>query len=285
MKRKISKKKIILSCILWATAVFVFWVLWANTALQLTEITLESEKLPQSFNGFRIAHVSDLHNAEMGKDNRNLLEMLKNAQPDIIVITGDIIDSRRTDTDTAIKFVYAAAEIAPCYYVEGNHETRLPEEYEILKNSMEEAGVTVLENESAIIEKDGGYICVAGVKDPTSVSAVSEEYGNVMREFLQAVPTDDTFCILLAHRPELFDIYCEYGADLVLSGHAHGGQIRLPFIGGIYVPNQGLFPEFTEGLHVKDSTSMVISRGIGNSSFPLRFNNRPEVILITLYTL
>jgi len=277
-----SKKGLTAICIVLALILFAVWVLWANKAVQLNTVTVVSESLPESFSGYKIAHISDLHNAEIGKDNKKLLALLEESQPDIIVFTGDIIDSYRTDVDTAISFTEKAAEIAPIYFVPGNHESRIPEDYQKLLEGFGKIGVTVLENQTEKIEKDGEYICIAGVKDPAFEKTNSSSYGRIMSGYLDTLDTDGFFCVLLSHRPELFDIYCEYSVDLVLSGHAHGGQIRLPFIGAVYVPVQGFFPEYTEGLHTDGSTNMVISRGIGNSSVPIRFNNRPEVVLIEL---
>lgn len=257
-------------------AILVLWVLWGNKALQLNAITAESEYLPDAFAGYRIAHVSDLHNAKMGQDNKKLLVLLEKAEPDMIAITGDLIDSRRTDIDTALAFAAEAVKIAPCYYVPGNHEARITE-YAALRDSLTTLGVTVLEDARVTVHKDGQKITIIGVKDPSFQSNTD------MHNRLQQLTDEaDSYTVLLSHRPELFDTYVQNGADLVLSGHAHGGQVRLPFTGGLIAPHQGLFPEYDSGLYVREDTSMIVSRGIGNSLFPLRFNNRPEVILITL---
>lgn len=264
---------------------FTAWVLWANTALTVTKVTLTEENLPEVFDGYKIAHISDLHDGEMGKDNKRLLEALKEAQPDIIVFTGDMVDSRRIDVNLTLRFAEGAVEIAPCYYIPGNHESRIPEDYEKLKAGLKSAGVTILENTANEIEKDGEIITIAGVIDPAFEETVDQSvHPDIMRGFLNSLPETDGYTILLSHRPELFDVYCEAGFDLVLTGHAHGGQARLPFIGAVYVPSQGWFPEYAEGVHSEKTTDMIVSRGIGNSSFPLRFNNRPELIIIELKT-
>ncbi len=282
MKKKLTKRKIIiLSAVLLCIIAFIAWVIWANTALVLTEYSISSDKLPKSFDGFKIAHISDLHNAEMGKDNRKLINMLKQASPDIIVFTGDLVDSRHTDVQVTVDFMVKAAEIAPCYYVTGNHEAGIGKKYGELKKAFEDIGVTVLKNTHIAYEKDGESIYIAGVEDPMFISLPDPQ--QAMHQALsQALPEDDGYKILLTHRPELFDIYSENKIDLVFAGHAHGGQIRLPFIGAVYVPNQGWFPKYTDGVISEGKTNMVISRGIGNSSFPIRFNNRPEVIVVTL---
>lgn len=287
--------------IIFATS--IVWIIWGNTALELNTYTISSEKIPDSFEGYRIAHISDLHNDEFGEDNEKLVGMLKRAEPDLIAITGDLIDSYHTDIQVAIDFVNQAVEIAPTYYVTGNHEARIAE-YVDVEKAMLEAGVVVLKNESLLLEKEGESIVVFGVSDPSfqtdymfgddeSVAdAVLQELLNAQKtlEYSDAFGQEvseqplvrDTYKILLSHRPELFDVYVANDMNLVLSGHAHGGQFRLPFIGGIVAPNQGFFPEYDGGLYTEESTNMIVSRGIGNSLFPVRFNNRPEVILIIL---
>ena len=279
-----KKKKVIFLAIAAAVLVsLVIWIAWGNAALELNTYTVSSAKLPQSFDGYRIAHVSDLHNAEMGKDNEKLLTILRDADPDMIAITGDLIDSRNTDIEVALQFIREAVKIAPCYYVTGNHEARV-NEYGELKAGMEAAGVTVLEDAKFEISIDGETIMLIGVNDPSyQTDYLFGDSETVMDTKLEELHTeDDVFTILLSHRPELFDIYADHGMDLILSGHAHGGQFRLPFIGGLVAPNQGLFPEYDAGIYTEGNTNMLVSRGVGNSILPFRINNRPEVILIEL---
>ena len=226
--------------------------------------------------------VSDLHNDEFGDDNCDLLAAITKAKPDIIVITGDLIDSYHTDVEIAAQFIDAAVQIAPVYYTTGNHEYRFPLTFEKFEKYMINAGVTVLRDKTAAIELNGETITIAGVDDP--FFAGFEDYGETeyFAEKLRTLMPEDGFVLLLSHRPELFETYCEIGFDLVLSGHAHGGQIRLPLIGGVLAPNQWFFPKYEDGLHESGGTSLVISRGLGNSSFPLRVNNPPELVVVTL---
>lgn len=280
---KNKKRRIILAGLAAVFLALVVWTVWGNTALEQSTCTIKSEKLPECFSGYRIAQVSDLHNAEMGDDNKNLIAMLREAKPDIIVITGDLIDSRNTNIEIALHFAEEAVKIAPCYYVTGNHEARVSE-YDELKSGLMGLGVVVLEGERIELEKNGEVIALLGVDDPSfQTDYLSGDAESVMKAELQTLMNEnDAYTVLLSHRPELFDIYVESGVDLVLSGHAHGGQFRLPFIGGLVAPNQGLFPKYDAGLYTDKSTSMIVSRGIGNSIIPFRFNNRPEVILIEL---
>ena len=273
--------------------VLFVWSAWGNTLLELNTYTISSGRLPKAFDGYRIAHISDLHNAEMGENNEKLLDMLREAEPDIIAITGDLIDSRHTDIDVALQFVGEAMEIAPCYYVPGNHEARLSKsEYDKLENGLLDAGVIVLHDSESILEYNGSAISLIGIDDPNCYNASTNltdggEYeskvGSTMDpERIRELSTTDSFTVLLSHRPEYFEQYAEADVDLVLSGHAHGGQFRLPFVGGLVAPNQGLFPKYDSGLYTEENTNMIVSRGIGNSILPFRFNNRPEVILIEL---
>ncbi|MBO5322706.1 MAG: metallophosphoesterase [Oscillospiraceae bacterium] len=280
-----KRKLIVLTVAICLVLALVIWIAWGNTALELNTYSLSCESLPNAFDGFRIAHVSDLHNAQMGEGNADLLQILQDSNPDIIAITGDLIDSRNTDLQVAIAFVQEAVKIAPCYYVTGNHEARI-EEYPSLRSAMEEAGVIVLEDEKTQIQFNGETITIIGVNDPIFTPGYQSELAEIlMTESLAKLhsPQEDGFTILLSHRPRLFDVYVQSGIDLVLSGHAHGGQFRLPFVGGVYVPSQGLFPKYDAGLFTKGNTNMIVSRGIGNSAFPFRINNRPEVILIELH--
>ncbi len=290
-----KKKRIIILAVVAAVLIgLVVWIAWGNTALELNTYTVTSDRLPDAFDGFRIAHVSDLHNAEMGDKNEKLLAMLRDSEPDIIAITGDLIDSRNTDIEIALNFAEEAVKIAPCYYVTGNHEARLTKsEYLDFEKRMTELGVVFLHDNEVVIERDGESISLIGIIDPNFYSASSgvsdnenypiAEVGRTMSpEQIKELSTIDTFTVLLSHRPEYFKQYAEAEIDLVLSGHTHGGQFRLPFVGGLVAPNQGLFPKYDAGLYTEENTNMIVSRGIGNSILPFRFNNRPEVILIEL---
>ena len=280
-----KKKFILLAVVAAALIALVIWIAWSNTALELNTYTVASARLPESFDGYRIAHVSDLHNAEMGEDNEKLLAMLREADPDMIAITGDLIDSRNTNVEIALQFAQEAMKIAPCYYVSGNHEARV-NEYEELKTGLISAGVIILEDTQTEISIEGQTITLIGVNDPSfQTDYLFGDSETVMSSKLTELHTDEeVFTILLSHRPELLDTYADHDVDLVLSGHAHGGQFRLPFIGGVVAPNQGLFPEYDAGIYTDGNTNMLVSRGVGNSILPFRINNRPEVILIELQT-
>lgn len=281
MTSKKKKRRIVLTVVAAVLLALVIWTAWGNTALELNTYTIASEKLPQAFDGYRIAHISDLHNAELGVGNEKLLAMLREAEPDIIAITGDLIDSRNTDVGIALHFAEEAVKIAPCYYVMGNHEARVPE-YDELKAGLLELGVVVLDDEKADLEVSGESITLLGVNDPSFLADPANGEALMQSKLQELMNGAENYTVLLSHRPELFEVYVESGADLVLSGHAHGGQFRFPLVGGLAAPNQGLFPKYDAGVYTEEHTSVVVSRGIGNSLFPFRFNNRPEVIIVEL---
>lgn len=265
--------------------VLILWLYWGNTTIKVTKIRVSSNKLPSSFTGFVIAHVSDLHNAEFGYKQKNLINAIAASSPDLIAVTGDLIDSRRTDMEKALTFLAGAAEIAPVYYVTGNHESRISA-FPQFETELTGKGAVVLRNAGATIRKDDGCIRILGLDDPT----FNEKHGEIknriiVEKALRNMATDENvYTILLSHRPELFDLYAAHSIDLALCGHAHGGQVRLPLIGGLYAPNQGRFPAYQSGLYRKAQTGMVVSRGLGNSLDPVRINNRPELVIVTLRT-
>ncbi len=264
------------------------WVLWGNTALMIQEYTVTSDRLPDAFSGFRIAQVSDLHNDVFGKDNARLVGKLAETDPDIIVLTGDLIDSRRTNTAVAVDFARQAAEIAPVYYVSGNHESRMIDTFEQLAGELERLGVCILRDEAVTVEKDGAEIQLIGLDDigfyytvyPDRLSGMTRE--ELALENISRLRDEEMYSVLLSHRPELMEVYAESGCDLVFSGHSHGGQFRLPGLGGLYAPGQGIFPEYDGGVYTSGATTMAVSRGVGNSLMPVRLNNRPEIVAVEL---
>ena len=280
---KIPNKKTVLIVSVLVILCLGIWTLWGNIALEVNEYEIVSDRIPEAFAGFRIAQVSDLHNKDFGEGYGQLLTLLSEINPDIIVVTGDLIDSRQTDLDVALEFAWQAGKIARVYYVSGNHEARVPE-YEDLKTGLVKAGVVILENQKVQITREGESITLMGIDDPS----FQEDYlfgdsESVARQAIENLQNEsDGYTVLLSHRPELFDLYVETEMDLVFSGHAHGGQFRLPFVGGLVAPNQGFFPKYDAGLFSEGSTNMIVSRGVGNSIIPIRFNNRPEIIVATL---
>lgn len=281
-KKKLSKPIIIIAAAI--LILFGIYVGYENKNIGITELTVSSSKLPESFDGYRIAHVSDLHCAKFGKSNQKLIDMLRGIMPDIIVITGDLIDTRYDDESVGIDFAKSAALIAPTYFVSGNHEID-NDDFESTAYSLESVGVTVLRGESVRLYNSDDYITLVGIDDARVIA--EKESDKKAKEIIEIEldklpPVGEEYTVLLAHRPDLIELYASKNYDLVFSGHAHGGQFRLPFIGGLYAPGQGLFPKYTAGVHRVENTNLVISRGLGNASFPFRINNNPEIVAVTL---
>ena len=275
-------KQAILLILIVLFAAIIAWVIWDNNRITVTEYTIKDAEIPENFSGYRILQISDLHNAEFGEDNEILLNQISRLHPDMIVITGDLIDSYHTNVDISLAFIREAVKIAPTYYVFGNHEVRIPESYTLLKDGMEKAGVVVLD-QPVTLEKDSQTITLLGVADPSAMSSVSRFYTQIVGSILNAkMPEETVYSILLCHRPEVFDAFVENGIDLAFTGHTHGGQVRIPFLGAIFSPDQGLFPKYDSGLFTEKDTTMIISRGLGNSSFPFRVDCPPEIVVATL---
>lgn len=258
---------------------------YQNNSIKITNYDYTNPKLPKGFNGYKVVQVSDLHNKDF---HGKLIEKIRRAKPDIIVITGDLIDRRNTKIDLAVEFIEKVVDIAPAYYVSGNHE-QLSSKYGILKRELQNLNVQIMDNCYTELNQNGYKIGLMGIADPAIYQTEktywwqgsSQYVKDNLEKLFKYAKTD--FNILLSHRPEQFSTYRDMDVDLVFSGHAHGGQIRLPFIGGIFAPSQGLFPKYTSGIHKDEGTSMVVSRGLGNSIFPLRVFNPPELLVVTFH--
>lgn len=279
--RKIKNRTTIILAML-LISIMVSWVIWGNLSVETTKLTVISKDLPEAFDKFSIAHISDLHNAEYGKNNEKLIDILEAESPNIIAITGDLIDSNHTNLEVALSFAQQAVKIAPCYFVTGNHEAWIGSQYEELKTSLQNTGITVLQDEA--IELNYGDVCIQliGLNDPDFSERDRLLSESILEAKLSQVNISDGFTILLSHRPEYFNVYQNKNIDLVLSGHAHGGQFRLPFGRGVIAPGQGLFPKYDAGAYTENGTTMIVSRGIGNSIIPVRINNPPEIVIIEL---
>lgn len=278
-----TKKRKKWSLLFLVIAFIIVWLIWGNKTIATTEYTIESDYLPKAFDGYRITQISDFHNANFGKENEKLLEKIQKANPDIIVLTGDLIDSNHTDKAVALELIKNAVQIAPCYFVTGNHEAWVGVTYTDLEKELQLLNVKVLRNEAEDIAINGETIQIIGLDDPAFAGEAGEYLSSseIIADELSRI-RHDAFTILLSHRPEAFSTYVQAGADLVFSGHAHGGQFRIPFVGGIVAPDQGFFPTYDAGIFEKGKTSMIVSRGIGYSIIPLRINNRPEIVTVVL---
>ena len=281
--KKLTKKKFKL--LIWISLIIVFiaFCIWQNNSIVVSNFVYHNSKLPVDFNNNKIVHISDLHNKMFGEEQSKLLNQIENLSPDIVIVTGDLVDRRKFDLDTAMWFIKAAVKIAPTYYVSGNHEA-WSGQYSQIKQQLNDVGVYIMDDTALDLSIGSSTIQLLGLSDPdfyTSDYLEGTDTSN-LEEQLGQWSDSDKFQLLLTHRPELFDLYCENKIDLIFAGHAHGGQVRLPFIGGLFAPDQGLFPKYTSGRYSKRSSTMYVSRGLGNSIAPIRVFNRPEIVVVTL---
>lgn len=259
-----------------------YWFQWQCWGVQTTHTTAELDGLPAGFDGFTIAHLSDLHGHEYGEDSGELVERVRREMPDLIVITGDLID-QNSQLEMVPPLARGLAAIAPTYYVTGNHEWALGSAaVKELKALLKECGVAVLSNQCEILERNGGRLALAGVDDPNGYAdqTTPEELYAWIQE-----NNPGLFTLLLAHRNERFGQYANAGYDFVMSGHGHGGIVRLPFVGGLIGTDRRFFPPWTAGLYTVGDSTLFVSRGLGNNTTPfrgIRIFNRPELAVVTL---
>ena len=264
---------------LWPAAVLAAGLLWAgNFTVGLTQYTVASRALPPAFDGFRIALLTDLHARTFGPDNDWLVAQTERARPDLIALAGDIADEV-TDLQALSALLVRLTAIAPCCYVTGNHEWRMENRKEFFV-LLEKSGVTRLANSFFLRTRNGASIVIAGVDDPNG-PADQKTPGQLMREIREAAP--DAYTVILCHRNDRLEYMARLGVDLVLSGHAHGGVVRLPFVGAVFGTHYELFPDNTAGVCRAGKTAMVVSRGLGGSRrIPIRIGNRPEIPVVIL---
>ncbi len=264
-----------------ALALLSAFLWWSNTSLQVDTFTCNLPRLPADFEGFTIVQLSDLHGAQFGENNEKLLQTVAGAAPDLIVITGDLLDQGRDPeagyVDTLAKGLTA---IAPTYFVTGNHEWARPDA-EALKAQLRDGGVTVLSNGADLLTRGDSSLVLAGIDAPNGYA--DQKTPEELRDEIYA-GAEDPFWILLAHRNTLFKKqYSLLGADLVLSGHGHGGLVRLPFTDGLFSTDHTLFPSYTAGFYEANGSTLFVSRGLGNSGYTFRLFNRPQVAVLTLH--
>ena len=258
-------------------AILTGWLIWGNRTLEVTTLTVPVKGLPSSFEGLKIAHVSDLHARRLGEAQKDLLDAVANAKPDLIAVTGDLVNFDTDDLSSVKEFVDGAVKIAPVYYITGNHEAENPILTE-LKIYLEQAGVVLLFDCAETLTRNGETLTLMGLTDVNMPDVECEEE---MLRRLELLSKENEGCrILLSHRPELLESVYAGRAELVLTGHAHGGQVRFWPIDGLYAPGQGLFPKYTAGLYTQGGTQMIVSRGLGGPE--PRVNNRPELLILTL---
>lgn len=299
-------------CALLFFTYFLFY--WENNIIDVTSFEETDARIPDALNELKIVHLSDLHGKSFGKNNIRLLRKIHKQGPDVIAVTGDPIDEYNPDLEYARKTIQRLTEIAPVFYVTGNHEAQFVDSLrgefiELVRTS----GAYVLDNAQVELTRDengalvitpferapertptSNSILLAGICDPratyTSEIPLVKQYrkdADIVEDLLAEVPNKpEQYSILLTHRPEHFEKYADHKLDLVLAGHAHGGQFRIPYLlpNGLFAPDQGFWPRYTGGRHVIDGTTEIVSRGLGPSVIPTRIFNHPNLVVCTLRT-
>lgn len=257
------------------------YVRWGNTALQTAFFSAALPDLPPGFDGCRIVVLGDLHSTYFGEKNEKLLETVKAQEPEYIFLVGDLLDAfRDVPPGYAGETAAGLAAIAPTYYVTGNHEWAVGDVPE-LKQALEARGVTVLSNRFVTLERNGDTAVLAGIDDPNGYA--DQKSPETVAEEIRAACGEDAFWMLLAHRNDRFpEQYSLLGADLVVSGHGHGGVVRLPFTDGLISTDRTFFPSYTAGLYEENGSTLFVTRGLGNSGPTFRLFNRPEVAVVII---
>lgn len=259
----------------------------SNTVISESHYVIENSKIPVEFSGYKMLLITDFHSVSFGVDNSRLLRKINEISPDIILLGGDMVNSVNDDGEVFLSFCEQISDKYQTFYVLGNHELIQGEEYyHSLENKLENIGVTCLNNKSTTLKKGNAEISLYGLwfnlRYYQSVKAEEKyDFEVSSAETLLGKPSDN-FNLLLTHSPTYFNTYCEWGADLTLCGHMHGGMIRIPFLGGVFSPEKDFFPEYDAGLFEKDGKQMIVSRGLGNGHVGFRVFNPPEIVTIEL---
>ena len=257
------------------------YVLAQQKLLKRTKYKIIDLNIPENFNNFKIAQISDFHNTK-GILAKEVIEVLKHEKPDIIVITGDIV--AYNGYDASKKFINQIVDIANVYYVSGNHEAKSSKYHRFL-NYITKKKVILLDDMFSQIKIKDQAIDIMGIEDPQmSFKYLSDGYSAIIDKKIKTLSEyrSNNYSILLIHRPTWFDIYKKYNINLVLTGHAHGGQWRVPFVGGVYSSDEGMWPKYTNGIVSENDTKMIINRGVGTQTMIPRLNNRPEIVIVEL---
>lgn len=258
-----------------------------NEIPKVSNVEIKSSKLPEVFDGYKIVQLSDLHSKSFGNNNEMLIDMIDKESPNIIVMTGDMITANEKDFTVFYSLVKELTKKYRVYYVYGNHEGELSLKLKSeITAFLKENGVIVLDNDYISIEKNNEKINLYGLCYTQKYYSYKGGKKHIITEnyIKNKLGTIDKnkYNILLTHNPLFFDAYSGYGFDLTLSGHVHGGLIRLPFIGGILSPERKFFPQYSAGVYEKGNSKLVVSRGLSRGTKGFRFFNRPDVVSITL---
>ncbi len=267
------KKTLIISSLIFIIFISYIIIGFCDTKLELTKYTYHNTKLPADFDGYKIVQISDLHHKNFGKHQNDLINMIKDADPDMIILTGDIVDEDHSDMSSTEDFIEGISKIAPVYSVSGNHEldNKAARQYDALLTLFSKYDITDLDDDSVEITRGNSSIILSGQKCHLKYITKTLPYAD-----------ESKFNILLYHCSNYFYLINEYGYDLVFSGHTHGGIIRLPFVGGLIDNGGDYFPKYDGGIYIENNSTLISSRGLGDADAP-RFYNPPEVVCVTLH--
>jgi predicted MPP superfamily phosphohydrolase len=292
MGKKAARTILYLGLIALAISCFL---LYSNNAIKISRFTVNIKELPGDCAGLRIVHISDLHGKTFGRQNRRLAGAINRLEPDLILVSGDMIDSHSDDGSAFIDLLGTLAGRYPVYCSLGNHEQIVQgmtasDRYGHFVKRLRDSGAILLDNERAEIDKNGATFGIYGLTAMLyhySSEEMAEiwEGAGLKATFIEdqlGPPQDGEVTILLAHNPKYFQEYVRWGPDLICAGHIHGGVIRLPLLGGLLSPDLTFFPPYSAGLYYSGETTMHVSRGLGNSVIPFRILNRPDLSLIEL---
>lgn len=256
-----------------------------NKLLKVSEYEIKSDKIPKEFNKFKIVHLSDFHShAFIGKNNK-IIEKINKKNPNIIIMTGDMVNKYDKKFYRFLDLAEVLSKKYKIYYIVGNHEQRLKKhDLNLILKKLNQFGIKILRNEKIILKGEKEYINIYGIDIPLAFYKIRNKPTNIdeiINEKLKKC-SDKEYNILLAHNPLYFEKYAKYNLNLTLSGHVHGGMIRLPFIGGLLSPERKLFPKYSGGLYEINNKKLIVSKGLGHSKPLIRIFNMPEILSITL---
>lgn len=260
--------------------IFLFLIIGIfDNQLGITTYEYKSNKLPEDFNNYSIVQISDLHSSYFGKKQENLIDAVSKTKPDLILLTGDMIDRKNTDYDSVSILFEKLVQLAPVYAISGNHELDSSTIMSKMNTLYRTYGITLLDNTSVQISKGNSKIQIAGLKH---WGAMGCKWTSYYVEKNTPHLNNNKFGILLNHRSDMLSYFSKTNYSLVLSGHTHGGIIRLPYVGGLINNDATLFPKYDSGVFTENQTTLIVNRGLGNSNLLPRIYNPPEIVHILL---
>ena len=271
--------------VLVAIAILSILIFLQNTLIEVSKYNIKSDKIPKEFNEFKIVHLSDFHSYGFFEDNFRMIEKINDEYPNIIVMTGDMVNKYDKNFEKFLNLAEDLSKKYEIYYIVGNHEMRLRKnDLNYIVQKLKKFEIKVLNDEKITIIREKEFINIYGINIPLSFYKVVNKPTNV-EEVISSVLNkcnEKEYNILLAHNPLYFEEYSRENVDLILSGHVHGGMIRLPFIGAILSPERKFFPKYSSGVYEINNKKLLVSRGLGHSRPGIRLFNKREIVSITL---